>query len=367
MAEAPIFLETDMEAIRAEIVALYEDLTGKPLNPAQVENLVLNVLAYRETKLRGELQDAITLNLLEFSRGIILDYLGELTGAYRLAAEAATVPMLVTLVTGHTGVTVPEGTRIASTDGMAVFSLVESVFVPAGTLTVTINSICQTEGEAGNGYAPGVVNKVLDPQAYIVSITNTIETAGGSELEGDDGFKRRIRLSPAQFSTAGSDDAYRYHALSANAGIIDVDVYSPVDTGEVYLRPLMADGEITPPQVLDAVEAKCSAKTVRPVSDLVIVEAPDRIDYTLAVEIVIFSDFINAGLDVAVADALAAYVLEKRQKLGQDIIEAQIIAAAQLNGVYDTTPVGFADIIVSNAEYAYCTGITVTVTGVTNG
>lgn len=368
MATAPQFLETDMQLVRAEVIALYESLTNKPLNPAQVENFVLNVLIYRETKLRQEVQAACELNLLEFTRGIILDYLGELTGTYRLAAQAATATMLVTLVNGHTGVTVPEGTRIASADGKAVFFTTEAKFVPIGTYTVNVPAQAQTAGEAGNGFIIGAVNRVLDPQPYIVSITNANVTAGGSELEGDDGFKTRIRLSPAQFSTAGPTDAYRYHALTTSSAIIDVGVFSPVDTGIVYLRPLMNDGSITPSQILDAVELKCNGKKIRPTSDLVIAEAPTRIDYTLNVELTIYSDYIGTGLEVTVADLLAEWVVKKRQKLGQDIVDAQIIKTATIDGVYDTELPGFVNITVAEeSEYAYCTGINVTIAGVTNG
>ncbi|TXF11939.1 baseplate assembly protein [Pelomicrobium methylotrophicum] len=77
----------DASAIRAEIAAAYEGATGKTLYPAQVESLLVDLIAYRETLLRAAINDAARQNLVRFARSPMLDYLGELVGVARLPGE----------------------------------------------------------------------------------------------------------------------------------------------------------------------------------------------------------------------------------------------------------------------------------------
>jgi phage-related baseplate assembly protein len=365
----PVFIETDMEVIKADTRALFEQIAGRPLNPADTENLVLNVLIYRETLVRQKVQDCSVVNLLHFSRAPIIDFLGDIVGAVRLAATRATTQMDITIVGGHGGVTVPAGTRIGSTDGLAVFALSEDINVPVGITLVTGEAICTMEGSQGNGYLPGTVDKVQDPQPYIVSIVNTLTTAGGGEQETDDLFRERIRLAPSQFTTAGSTQAYRFHAISATPVIIDVGVNSPPNTGEVYLYPLMNDGSVTPIQVLDQVEAATSGERVRPLSDLVIVEPPTAIPYSLVIDVTIYPDAIGSNVQQEITDRVNAFTLEKRQKLGLDIVESQLKKRCQYDDtqVYKIELPGFVDIPVGYNEYGMCTSVVVNIIGVNNG
>lgn len=45
-------------------------------------------------------------------------------------------------------------------------------------------------------------------------------------MESDDRFRERIQLAPAAFATAGSYEAYRFHALTADIRIISVEAYN---------------------------------------------------------------------------------------------------------------------------------------------
>ncbi len=77
----------DPGVITAELVAQYEAATGKTVYPAQIERLLIDLIAYRETLLRAAINDAARQNLVRFARAPMLDYLGELVGVARLAAE----------------------------------------------------------------------------------------------------------------------------------------------------------------------------------------------------------------------------------------------------------------------------------------
>lgn len=83
----PQFIEIDADAITADIVALYEEISGKTLYPAQADRLMIDVIAYREMLIRTSINEAAKQNLLAFANGVMLDYLGDFFGVERLKNE----------------------------------------------------------------------------------------------------------------------------------------------------------------------------------------------------------------------------------------------------------------------------------------
>lgn len=369
----PEFIERDVNQIVNEMVAQYEQLSGKTLQPAQVERLLINAFAYRESLIREKIQYAALQNLVEFSNAPVLDELGRLVGVTRLAASAATVEMKISLVPGHGGVTIPAETRVASTDNKAVFTPENDIIVPAGTNVVEVTCTSVSTGTTANGYALDTITNILDPLAFISAVGNTTVSGGGADQESDSALRERIKLAPSSFSNAGSKGAYKYFARSANPSIIDVEVLGPNDTpagapGEVNVYPLMEDGNVTPYTVLNQVAAAVNAEKVRPLTDLVNVIAPTRVDYELEVNLIIFNGYDATQIHDAVLAKLNAFALAKRKTLGQDIKMTQVIAQCMIDGVYDAeATLPGADIIISAIEYGYCVDFNVYIIGSTNG
>lgn len=369
----PIFITpTDPNEILAAIKADYESRTGRVLQPAQVEMLLINAMAYRESLLRLAIQDAGEQNLVDFARAPMLDYIGQIVGTNRLPAQSASVEIEFTLVSGHPGVTIPALTRVASTDNRAVFRVTQDVDVIAGVTTALADCECDSVGSIGNGYIVGTVSVVMDPQAFIVSATNTSTTGGGTDQEDDAALRERIKIASEAFSSAGPRGAYEFHARTVSPAIIDVAVVTPPISppGEVHLYPLMEDGQTTPQTIIDAVLAKLTGEKLRPVCDTVLVFAPTDVAYTLDVELTLYDTADQQSVLDAVNDALAAFVLAKRQKLGRDIISTQIVSVvhgAAMDDIYETVLPGFTDIVIAPTEYGVCTAINVSVTGTTNG
>lgn len=366
---APIQIEVVPQTILNEMVAFYQAELGITLQPAQVERVLLNVWAYRESLLRSQVQAAATNNLLSFSTEPVLDYLVELLGVIRLSATNALVTIEFTVNT--TGVTIPSGTRVSSVDGLAVFRTQADIVISSPNLTAQAVCVSVTSGENFNGYAIGTITTILDPQAFLDSATNLDISAGGSSQETDDQLRARARLAPEAFGTAGSVNAYKFWAYTANPAIIDVGVPRiPVTPGTVLVYPLLADGTVTPPPVLDQVLAILDADEVRPLTDTVIVNAPSPSYYTLDIDIVIFEDADPISTQANALAAVEAYVLQQRQRMGRDVMEDQITAAivnSSPNAVYDVDLGLFTDLVIADFEYAVCQGVTVTVTGTNEG
>ena len=86
---APSFIDRNPQQVLQELVAQYEAMSGRTLYPAQIERLLIDLVAYRESLTRELIQDTALQNLVAFARAPYLDLLGELQGVTRLGATAA--------------------------------------------------------------------------------------------------------------------------------------------------------------------------------------------------------------------------------------------------------------------------------------
>ncbi|STN20434.1 putative phage baseplate protein [Escherichia fergusonii] len=94
----PNFIDRDPAQITSEMIAQYEDASGKKLYPAQAERLLIDLFAYRENLVRIAIQEAAKQNLVAYSRAPMLDYLGELVGVHRLPAQPAKTTLQFSVV-----------------------------------------------------------------------------------------------------------------------------------------------------------------------------------------------------------------------------------------------------------------------------
>lgn len=191
---------------------------------------------------------------------------------------------------------------------------------------------------------------------------------GVSRLEGEEDarLRERVRLAPESFSVAGSRGAYRYWAMSADASISDVAVMSP-DPGVVNVYPLAASGQ--PSQaILDAVAAKCSAETVRPLCDTVHVLPPEEAAYEITAVIEPYTGYSGELARQQAHAAAQAWADRNAAALGRDIVRSQIIAALSVAGVYRVTlNLPAADRVLAAHEWARCAGVTVTLGDLADG
>lgn len=363
----PQFVSLDGPAIIAEMVELYQNITGKALQPAQPERLLINAFAYRELVIRQQIQNAALQTLVSFASAPSLDYLGELVGVTRLSSSAASCVIRFSLITGHNGVVIPEGTRVASNDGKVVFLTTENIEVPVGTFTADVQALAQTLGVVGNGYAAGEISEILDPLPFITDAANLATTDGGADTETDDVLRARIKLAPERFSNAGSKGAYEFHAKSASPAILDVAITSPTP-GTVNIYPL-AGSLPTATSILNLVAAACNDEKVRPLTDTVVVLSPTGVTYDVEVELECYTDANTSEIEAQVTAALNAFATQRSKQIGLDVMRSQITALCMVEGVYDVTIVQpAADVIVSATQVPTLAGpISVTITGLTDG
>jgi len=382
--QTPVFINRDPSVIVAEMKADYEARTGRTLEPAQVEMLLINGFAYRESLIRNQIQDAALQNLVAFARFPALDYLGELVGVVRLPSQAAQTTLELTMIEGHGDIVIPSGLRVSSTDGRTVFALIQDYQVATADSVVSVTAIAQSNGVSGNDYALGTISVILDPQPYLATASNTSISEGGSDEESDDQLRERIRLAPNSFSVAGPYKAYEFHTFSASPLIIDVAVdnrrYQVGDTipagkslgdvipGTVEVFPLLEGLTETPQEILDLVYSKLTAERVRPLNDIVFVTSPTAVNTAITVGLILYEGTVQADVVQVVEAALDAFRNGRRKLLGQDVVIDQIKAVCMVDGVYKaniTAP--SADLVIGKTQFANITAINVTVTGTNPG
>jgi len=371
----PIFVNDgdglDANKILADMIAEFEAASGRTLQPAQVERLLINLYAYRESLVRNAIQFAAEQNLLAFASFPMIDYLGQLLSVSRLPSQPAATTLQFTL-TGALTVpfTIAAGTLIGTNDGHFAFATSARVTLAAGVTTASVAATATVPGAGANGYLPGQVNVQLNPSALIASATNTTTTAGGSAPETDDHLRTRIQAAPNRFSVGGPVGAYRFFAISADPSIIDAQIISPapgivnayVLTGPVSVQPAAAPNNagVASGLLLAKVAAALNADSVRPLTDTVNALAVTEIDYQISATVTLYSDADPTATIAAASAAAQELALELAAKIQRDIVPSQVIAALSVAGVYGVTLTAPVLTTLNAGQWANCTAITLT-------
>ena len=284
------FVDYNSENIYNTIINSLINYCNEPLYPGDERRIFAEGVVSLFNTMYAHFDDAARQRLLRYARGAVLDGIGELVGAVRLEPQPASATFRFSVETAQAeNIIIPQGTRVTS-DGTVYFATDTLDVLQAGDTYVDIHATCTEGGSQYNGLAAGAVNTLVDMIPYISSAKNTTITAGGDDgepytTEGDDRFRERIRMAPAQFTTAGPESSYRYYAMSADPDIIDVALEAPEDEPNVVnIYPLMTGGQLPDQDVLDAVEAVCSASDVRPMTDKVNAAAPKTVTYGINVK-----------------------------------------------------------------------------------
>jgi phage-related baseplate assembly protein len=363
--EEPSFVDRDAAQLTADLVATFEAATGRTLQPAQPERLLLNVLAYAGNLFRINLQEAFKQSLVAYAVGPALEHLGLLVGVTRLGASGSlTTLRFSTVATLEADLVVPVGFRRGTKDGKFTFATTKTLVIPRGSSSGTVPAQCSTPGTAADGYQPGDVSREIDALAGLDSILNITETADGADPEDDDHLRARIMSAPEQFSVAGSVGAYRYHAMSASSDVVDVAVVTPAP-GVVAVYPLMADG-LPSDAMVATITGVLSADTIRPLCDQVQVMAPTRRAWSADARLTLFRDVDAVATLAAARTAAEAFRVDRRGGLGRDVVGSQLIRALQVDGVYRVDLPGWADQVLADNEWADG-NVSVALAGVTNG
>lgn len=321
------FLKVDTEQIVTELISNFELVTGVTLPIGDQRRQFLQGFALPLVSALNSINETGKSNLLRFATGGTLDALGELYGSSRLEAQKAKTILKFTLSAAQpVSVTVPTGTR-ATPDGKLFFSTMSDLVISSGATEGTVEAEATEAGVVHNGFVMGQINKIVDGVPYVAAVTNTVASSGGADVESDESYRARLRISPFQISTAGAAKSYEYWARSASTDIGDVSVFSP-NPCEVKIA-LVKTGGVIPDAidpVIQAIFDACNADERRPLSDLLTVVPATAVNSSINVEYWISSNDLQRLTDIqtAVTAAVNAYKEWQTTSLGRDINPDQL-------------------------------------------
>lgn len=316
-----ITLDDVQRQMVADYQERYETLTGmkSALSRADPVALILYACSIQIYQTLLFVDRAGKQDLLKYSYGGFLDNLAALKGISREPAKAAVVKVRFTLSGLRSSpVSIPAGTRV--TNGELYFETDEYAEIAAGEESIDLICTCQTTGTSGNRLMAGDINILVDPIPYVQGVQNVEESSGGTDIEDDDSLAERIYLAPSKYSVAGPEEAYRYWVQTFNSSIADVYIDSTEPT-EVLIEFIMADGELPSESVIYSLQNYLHNENIRPLTDKVIVKAPDTVEYSLEVKYFVNkSDQAQANtIQSAVEAAVEKYIIWQRSKIGRDI------------------------------------------------
>lgn len=315
------FLTVDATANEKRIIGAYERITGRVLANGDPVRLFLLSLAAENTQLRQDFNLAARQNLLSYAQGEYLDALGNMVDTPRVQAQKAVVVLRYTLshYLDDTYV-IPAGTK--ASDGAHIFETLNTVEIGPGILFIDVIAEATEVGAEYNDIEIGEINTMVDPMPDMDSVENIQKPSGGADTEEDDVYAERIRLAPTSFSVAGPHDSYEYFAKSFSSAIIDVSIYGLNEhPGNVYVRPLLTGGTIPTDAFLSELYEFLSDENIRPLTDCVLVSAPEAVNYEINIKWYLDSSNINRITQItsAVAKAVEEYRLWQQSSIGRDI------------------------------------------------
>lgn len=177
-------------------------------------------------------------------------------------------------------------------------------------------------------------------------------------LESDADFRQRIPLSLEGYTSAGSEGAYVFHALTASGMVKDVAAVSP-EPGEVTIFVLSRDGQgEADVDLVDKVRAALNQDHVRPMTDQVTVLSATIAEYEIEAVLHILPGPDATVVEAAARNALIDWVASQH-RMGCDINISGIYAALHQPGVHRVELIEpSADLEVAAGEAAFCTEIT---------
>jgi phage-related baseplate assembly protein len=205
----------------------------------------------------------------------------------------------------------------------------------------------------------------LDQLGVLMDVPRLVVTpataTAAAVMELDSAYRQRIQLAPHSFSVAGPELAYVFHARSAHGDVADATAVSPTP-GVVVVTVLAKSGNGVPSEVvLQAVRDRLA--DVRPLTDQVIVQAVELVDYAIAAQLFVYSGPDATLIENTADDSLAAFLAASR-KIGRDVARSAHIAALHVSNVQRVAlPSPAADIAISMSQIANPVSVEITIAG----
>ena len=201
----------------------------------------------------------------------------------------------------------------------------------------------------------------------VTPANNTVIPPIDTVYESDERLRERCLLSFDGMNTAGSANAYRYFALSADGRVDGIKVRS--DEANPYLLDIVitqvdslnVEASV---ELITAVQKALDPDHVRPVCDRPTVKASSATNYQIDAQLYVGKNAEDALLLEAANLRLDKYI-KNAQKNGESIYRSAIFAALHVDGIQRvviTSPEN--DLVMDSYHHPFCIAKTIAIGGV---
>lgn len=297
------FIDIDPKNDEQILISKFEELTERTLYPAQDERILIQLIVYYGNLLQTKFNNAAKLNLVEYSRYPILDFLGRQKSCERLENETDENYIKRILLS-------PEGYSVAGPENAYLYFILSSdssivdaaIEVPDENAFILLSA--PLEGEVAQSAIRG----------YYEFITNSINNSTFSASMNYE--KEEIELTFNETIQEGTK--------------LKVRIPHPY---KVITYVLTEDGEASE-EILKKVSE--TLEEVRPLTDYVIPKSAVVETFEISGIVYLTKNADETVVKKEINEALNRFLLQFKSSLNKSIIINQIIArVCSVDGVYD--------------------------------
>lgn len=179
-------------------------------------------------------------------------------------------------------------------------------------------------------------------------------------LEEDDALRERVQLVYEGLTTAGPRNSYVLHARNASGQVADATAESPAPA-QVVVTVLALEGDGgAGADLLDTVRLALNDDDVRPVGDRLTVQGATILRFRI--DAVVHMSGSGPEIEATLAECKRRLQdwINPRRRLGVEVSRSGVDAQLHINGVSRVDLNNWTDIRPTQAQAAWCEGITVT-------
>ncbi|WP_439357776.1 baseplate assembly protein [Bradyrhizobium sp. DASA03007] len=178
--------------------------------------------------------------------------------------------------------------------------------------------------------------------------------------ETDDSLRRRAQLAPEAFTTAGSEGAYIYQALTADVRIRDATAVKINERGGVQVTIMQNGSDPVPTKdIIYNVITRLNSKGIKPLTDVITVVPVKVLKQQIVANVTLYPG-PDASLVMADIGKALNQVRANVSLIGRDLTRSAIISALNQEGVQSVDLISPAqNVVVDNSQCALIESATV--------
>lgn len=349
LQEPTAFKIKTFDELLAENIALAKEILSDDWLPLESDSYMkkLRVLTLRQMHNQADKKETVKQLLVTTATSVDLDNLGSTVNIFRDSGEYPYTNFEFKLLTlANENLTIPAGLVLNDDKDEYKAHTVDSVQIQAGALS----AIVRVELEEYVVQSDIKTENLVTELTFAVDIKQLDIFKNGADAESDDRYRLRIIASNDKHSTAGSVEAYKYFAYSADSRISDISI--PDDNEPLDVNIYLASFDVVDDVMIDKVYQNCNKKYTRPLGDNLHV-APAEI---LHVDLVATIELFDLLKQVEIDNKIKANFKDSFF-IGQDFVKSDFIRKCHIDGVYKVIS-DFDDMKVSNKQIIKITSFT---------